>query len=273
MSFTVSIPGIDQSSIDAVISIAEYIIKKNRIIKIDKLFKRAKRELDLDSRVLLTIIKRLFKEKYLVEGSKLIKQELLKNPYRAAIYYFIKKVPGVNFSAIKKFAPSNKNIETIEKINKDDLEFRNTGQFIWHLEVLLKFGCIKKISYKKYSLFIPAKMNSEMGILHFLLRNKKYNLLLSYLIQNNSIEQKEIPNIINIPEGNVYYLKKNLKELNLIYSKKSGRSSLIFLNSEKRDILNNVFKDIRVNLLKLKTSQLTLSKLDYFKAKNKNLQT
>ena len=71
-------------------------------------------------------LRSLVKKNLIIEGSKLTRQDVLRNPNRNEIYYFIKKNLGVYFNII-----ANK-----LNIRKQSLK--------WHLEVLLKFKFIRK---------------------------------------------------------------------------------------------------------------------------------
>ena len=126
----------DQTKVQAVINIAKEIVEENKIIKMEKLFNIAKKRLGIHNQKLNYILKYLLDNKILIEGSKIIKSEALSNENRAAIFKFIKKYPGVNFSALKNNVLPDSNI--------------GTGQIIWHLEILENFKYINIMNFKPY---------------------------------------------------------------------------------------------------------------------------
>jgi predicted transcriptional regulator len=225
--------GLDQPDVQAVINIAEELIRKNKLIQIDLLYKIAKRRLKLESETLLSIINLLLKKKILVEGSKLTKSSALLNQYRSEIFNFIKTYPGVHFSVIKR--------ETIPE--------GSSGQFIWHINVLLKFYFIKEVKIKNYTLFIPTDMDDEFGTFFFLLRDKINLKIVKYLDKNEPFEVAQIPNKILESKGSVYYHIKTMKDYNVLYSKKNDitGNKEVWLNPEKKPLFIQIANNIETN--------------------------
>ena len=206
--------GVQESEIRDVLKVAENLVRNNKVIQLEMLYKIAKRRLKYDGRKLVTIINYLLKEKLLVEGSKLLKKDVLLNSYRKEIYNFISTYPGVHFSIIKKQVFSESEVNFQENVG-------STGQFIWHLEVLLKFDFIKKIKVKNNSLFLPKEFEDELGKYYFILRDDINRKIVLSLSQDEFIEQAKIPPIINESKGNVYYHMNTLEESGIMISQKS----------------------------------------------------
>ena len=239
-----------KSEIEAVVKLAEEFINKNQLIELEKLYRRAKRELNINSQNLALIIKFLFDDQYFIEGSKLIKQDLLKNPYRAVIYKFIKEYPGVNFNTIKKYARLV--FREIPSKDLEDNEIGSSGQMIYHLQILLKFKCIKKLQFKNYSLFIIDNNNDQVGIYYFLLRDNINRQIFKYLIENNSIKQSYIPDLTGLSKSSVSNRLKTLKEQNIIKTERSGKSFEIKINPDKKEIINKIYEEVENKLLRMK---------------------
>ena len=110
---------LDHPEIQYVLEIADDLIRENRVIQIDLLYKIAKRQLKLENQTIYSIIDLLLKKKILVEGSRMTQSQVLVNRYRASIYDFIKNYPGVHFSVIKKRVFSDKN-EKISRCKKSE---------------------------------------------------------------------------------------------------------------------------------------------------------
>jgi predicted transcriptional regulator len=231
--------GVQESEIKDVLKVAENLVRNNKVIQLEMLYKIAKRRLKYNGRKLITIINYLLKEKLLVEGSKLLKKDVLLNSYRKEIYNFITTYPGVHFSIIKKQVFSESEVNFQENVG-------STGQFIWHLEVLLKFDFIKKIKVKNHSLFLPTEFEDRLGKYYFLLRDDINRKIVISLSQSESIEQAKIPAIINESKGNVYYHMNTLEETGVILSQKSELTGNkeVQLNPEKRDLFIKIAKDL-----------------------------
>ena len=161
------------------------------------------------------------------------KKDVLKNPIRKQIYQTIKAYPGVHFSIIKK------------KITPEG----STGQFVWHLEVLLKYNCIKKLEIKKYSLFLPYDMDEEMGRYYFLLRDSINRKIITYLSDKESAEQVDVYQNIGESKGSVIYHIKTLVEYNLVKTQKleQSRSKLVLIDPEKKRVLLKISSNIKAS--------------------------
>ncbi|MFX1257865.1 MAG: ArsR family transcriptional regulator [Promethearchaeota archaeon] len=243
---------VNQSELLEVIKIAEEMISQNKPIKMEKLYKIAKRELKFTATSLFLIIKKLFDDKHIIEGSKLIRDKILQNPNRAIIYRFIKNHPGVNFSTIKKcaFSKRDKRIKTL--LDSKEASFGSSGQFIWHLEILLKFKCIKKIEFKNFSLFTVYKMDDTLIKYYFLLRDNLNRKIFNLLREKNTMKQAKIPKILGKTKGTVYYHLKIMIEEEILCSEEINGTLYIKLNPDKIDILTRIRNDLEGKLLKLR---------------------
>jgi len=226
--------GLEHAEIQEVLGIAKELARQNKIIQPALLYKIAKRRLKLESETLLSIINLLLKNKILIEGSKLLKQEVLLNPYRVDIFRFIKTYPGVHFSVIRK------------KVFSEGGKTGSTGQFIWHIEVLMKFNFIKRIQVKNYSLFLSSDMDEELGIYYFLLRDRINRKIVIYLNNNEPIEQAQIPNKILESKGSVYYHIKTLEEYKVLLLEKNNDTGNkeVRLDQEKKELFIKISNDI-----------------------------
>ena len=226
---------LENPEVQSVLEIAEELVRNNKVIQSDLLYKIAKRRLKYSSERLFSIINSLFQNQILVEGSKFTRISILFNEYRGKIYELIKTYPGLHFSIIK------------EKIfGNGDNSSGSTGQFVWHLEGLIKFNYIKRISVSKYSLFLPVEMEDDFGILFFWLRDR-INLKIILLLRNNEpIEQAQIPKDTKESKGNVYYHIKTMIELKILSSGKNADTGKteVWLNPEKRDLFIQISKTI-----------------------------
>ena len=160
---------IERPIVQQVLEIAEDIIRGNQVLDAKLLYYKAKRILKIDKKELLATIEFLIKKKILVEGSKLTKDLVLLNTHRKNIYNYIIKNHGANFSSIRD-------------------NYKGTtgspGHLIWNLEMLLKFNYIKKIKFKKYTLFVPLNMEENTAIIYFILKDELNMKIIDLLLES-----------------------------------------------------------------------------------------
>lgn len=233
-----TISRLEHPDVQAVIQVAEELVENNQVIDIDLLYKFAKRKLNYKGQVLFSIIQLLIKEGIIVEGTKMVKDQVLLNENRSKIYEFIRAYPGVHFSIIKE-----------QIFGSEDNETGSTGQFIWHIDILMKFRFIKRLEVMKYSLFLPYEMDDNFGTYFFLLRNRIKRKIVKCVDKEEKIEQAKIPDKILESKGTVYYHLKSLKEKKVVKSAKSetNNNTEVWLNPDKVELLNNIIQNIETN--------------------------
>ncbi|TFF93636.1 MAG: hypothetical protein EU544_05595 [Promethearchaeota archaeon] len=221
---------INHPSFHQVLEIAEELVDNNQVIQIDLLYKLAKRRLKIESKGLYSIINKLIQRKIIVEGTKLLRHEVLNNSYREEIFQYVKNYPGVHFSIIK------------EKVMADG----STGQFVWHIEVLLKFEFIKKLEIKNYSLFLPYEMDEELGTYYFLLRDRLNRRIVKHIKNGEAYKQSDIYNSLDDSKGTVIYHIQTLEEYGIVdvFDPEETRGKEVIVNSEKRELLLKIISNI-----------------------------
>ena len=244
-----SVSEIYQMEMQAVIEVAKELVDKNKTVKVEQLFNVAKRRLKLNAEGLKQILKHLFDNKILVEGSKMIKSEVLSNEIRNLLYKFINKYPGVNFSALKK--------NFLREFGKNGFSI-GTGQYIWHLEVLRKFNWLKTVKFKNYTLYCPYDMETEHVIYYFLMRNKINRKILSKLIENEPLKQAKLPNVINELKGSVYYHITTMKDVNLLLSEKKSGGLEVSIIPEKSSLIIEILGDVENKLHELHERKMSI---------------
>ncbi len=231
--------GLQHPSVQGVLEIAQELLNQNKVLNIENLYNIAKKRLKLPRNGLLYIIQYLINKKVLIEGSKFSKKSALTNYYRNKVYKYIRTHPGVHFSHLRK-----------KVLSDDSGNIGSSGQLVWHLEMLLKFAYIKKIKVGNYTVFLPFEMGENEGEIFFLLRDKINNKILDLLTEQDLIIKSEIYKSINEKRENVYYRIKNLIDHNII-SLNEESDKEIFLNSNRRDIILEILKKIKINNVKL----------------------
>jgi len=147
---------------------------------------------------------------------------------RNYIYEIINTDLGIHFSEIKC------KIDTVSEIS--------TGQLIWHLEMLLKFGLIKKIKFKNYSIFLPIDIEDQLGIIYFLLRDEMNRNILRLLAKNGCMQKSSLYGDLKEDREKLYYHLNVLKDNDIIMTK-IGEEDLFCIVPELEHLIKTVFKN------------------------------
>ncbi len=193
---------LEHPSVQKVIKIAEEIIEENKVLHMEIIYNRAKRALKLPRKGLLQIIQFLFNRKILIDGSRHTSTTILNNIYRRKIYEMIHVNNGATFSLLRgKAFP---------------VQSGSSGQFLWHLKMLLKFNLIKKIKVGKFSLFLPIHMDDDIGTLYFFLNDPSYEEIIDLVLQSKKIKKADIHKHIEDVRELVYRRIEKLVKNNIL---------------------------------------------------------
>ena len=222
--------GLNEPHVRKVLNIAEEIMHSGKTLDVDHLCNVTKRELKLSGRKTLEIIDFLLGNHILIEGTRFSRDEILENTYRAQIWRLIKTFGGVHFSFIKK--------QVFFELSDTP---GSPGQLLWHLGLLLRFKYVKRCKAKNYTIFMPATMDEEMGIVCFLLNDTRNLKIMNLLIQQPIIRKADIYDDTVEDRDAVRYRINNLKDFGLIEINKINQNELQ-LREDKRDIVVKALK-------------------------------
>ncbi|MFX1585973.1 MAG: hypothetical protein ACFFDL_15605 [Promethearchaeota archaeon] len=223
-----SILTLGHPSVQQVLEIAEELVRENRVLNTRIIYNRAKHRLKIPRNGLLKIIQMLIDRHILINGSHFTRESVLSNEMRNYIYEIINSELGIHFSEIKR------KIDTVSEIS--------TGQLIWHLEMLLKFGLIKKIKFKNYSIFLPIEIEDQLGIIYFLLRDELNRNILRLLAKNGRMQKSSLYEDLKGDREKLYYHLNVLKDNDIIMTKE-GEEDLFYIVPELEQLIKNVFKN------------------------------
>lgn len=229
---------ITDPNVRKVLEIAEDITSKNQALTLETLYNKAKKKFKISRNGLFSIIQFLINKKILVEGSKFTRENVLLNYKRKKVYEFIVKYGGVHFSDIRK-----------NLARKTESDTESSGQLIWHLELLLKFGYIKRIKVDRYTIFLPIELNNEIGIMSFLLKDNINRKIIALLLDKKSIKNSEIFKIVDEKKELVNLRINNLIIYNLIQFKND--SSEVSVIQNKKEIIKNILENLTKSLYKM----------------------
>ncbi len=224
---------LEHPSVQDVLEIAEEIANENKFLDTHTLYQRAKRRLKIPRKGLLQIIQLLIDNKFLVDGSKFTRDSVLDNQFRNYLFQIILYNQGIHFSALKRKFYAKK--------------MGSTGQLVWHLDMLIKFNYIKKISFKNYSIFVPSNIDDEHGLLYFLLRDNTNKNIFYLFIDQECIEKLLIYEKLGKTRETIYYHLKELENCGLLVTKDNG---LICISTTVHQMLKSVFEGSQLAIVK-----------------------
>ncbi|MBD3185702.1 helix-turn-helix domain-containing protein [Candidatus Bathyarchaeota archaeon] len=203
----------DNSVYTYLVELCREITSSNQLIKLDRLYRIARRELDVDSKCIIQGIQQLQDNLVIRQNSRLMREDLLDNETRREIYALVKLNPGITFNAIRKRMG------------------RGTKVLLWHLEVLQEFDCIHSMSFdrKSNALFtrdIAKGEWEETGLyLFFMYHNETTKQILDLLHGDKSFSVKELARVMEVTRQAVDYQLKQLLERGIIdhFTEKVGR--------------------------------------------------
>lgn len=203
-----------------VLDVIEEYLGKNRFFNIKDIVpfinsRFTNKSLNINNEGIRIILKSLTNKNYIAEGSKLTKDRILQNQNRRDIYYFVLENPGITINII---------------VNELHL---TPPVVVWHVNTLIKFGCIKKKRINDHDALFHIKIdNKKVKILH-LLSKEKCRLIIDYLLKNdNGMSKLELSKTINISRNTVKKYLEELDRFDLVHKIKTPNKILYFLNQE-----------------------------------------
>ena len=157
----------------------------------------------------------LTNKKLIVEGSKLIRSEILNNEKRKDIYDFIINNPGTYFNKILH-----------------ELNYSN-HIVVWHLSMLLKFDFISKKILENHEIYFDA--TTELGDIsstYFTMKEKSQKIINFMKKDNLGITKTNLSQELNMHMNTLAKYLTLLEKYDVIVKKKIDNKNLYFL-SEK----------------------------------------
>ncbi len=157
----------------------------------------------------------LTNKKLIVEGSKLIKGEILNNEKRKEIYEFIIKNPGTYFNKI--------------------LHELNYGNHIvvWHLSMLLKFDFISKKILENHEIYFDATTEIEDISSTYFTTKEKSQKIISFMKKDNlGITKTNLSQKLKMHMNTLAKYLILLEKYDVIVKKKIDNKYLYFLNEK-----------------------------------------
>ncbi|MHA1368574.1 MAG: hypothetical protein ACTSRA_02500 [Promethearchaeota archaeon] len=234
MSEAKNIEKIYDDTFNYLLQICWELVKKRKFIKIDKIFNIARRELRVDSSIILKCLKKLQDDLIIRPDTRLMRFELLLNDTRRELYSIISLNPGISFNQIKVRLG------------------RGTKILLWHLNILKEFGCIWSTSFDSRSKAFFTKEFSEenwtkdgLYIMH-ICHNMKVKKILDYLLVHDSASLPEMSTILELSRQAIEYQLKKLIERKIIsfFIDESKKLKMYYLDSLKKDLYLQIKENV-----------------------------
>ena len=123
------------------------LTENNQVVILEKLLITARKKTGVELIAIEITLEKLIQEKHIIPGSRIIRKVVLRNPTRKAIFAEIQQHPSTNYGAIGKTLQLGANA------------------VLWHLNLLIRFGCIQEIPFKTFTLFAIPEINPNKVIL------------------------------------------------------------------------------------------------------------
>ncbi|MHA1791277.1 MAG: ArsR family transcriptional regulator [Promethearchaeota archaeon] len=216
------------------LAICNELMRKNKVIKLNKLYNLARKELSVDSRLILNGIRKLEEDLIIRPNSRLIRTELLRNSTRRELYMLVRQKPGLTFNQIRN------------EIGK------GTKVLLWHIEILKAFGCIFARSFdeKSNAYYINDFLDNvewpdDALYLFYIYHKKRIKKVLDILSSGNEYSIREIADYLGLSRQSLEYQVKKLVKARIIDSiidEGSGRIRKYFMDAFKRRVYNKIKK-------------------------------
>lgn len=204
------------------ITICGELVSKNKVIKLDRLFNIARKEMQVDSSAIVKAIKQLEDDLVIKADSKLLRSELLANPTRKELYSIIARNPGISFNQIRS------------QLGK------GTKLLLWHVQVLSDFGCIHACTFESnakayFTRHVDEARWGRDGLRMFqLYQNPTVKLVLDVLSDGESHAVKQIEARIGISRQLAEYYLKKLQEMRVVDATGEGTRHYFMVELQRR---------------------------------------
>ena len=196
-------------------------LKKRRPIVVNQLVpyivsRLSKQSVDINSRKVKSIVELFIQKKIIIEGSRLTRDDILKNKTRKEINEFINKNSAVYFHQIMKYL---------------DLP---THSVIWHLNLLFLFGFIKKTKIEKHYnhyIYYKTEINSLQAKKIYFTKNNKCKDIIEYLRnKNGGCSKTELSKQLGMHPNTIRKYIGALEAIKVVFKKNISNKSLYYLN-------------------------------------------
>ncbi|MFW9785302.1 MAG: hypothetical protein ACFFFB_23685 [Candidatus Heimdallarchaeota archaeon] len=206
------------SNEQTVLKIINEYLEKNRFFNVNDILpfissRFAKSDINININGIRAILKSLVEKNYIVEGSKLTRNEILSNFNRKKIFKYIQENPGTHFYDI--VSNLDLNIPVVE----------------WHLNILIKFTYISKEKIENSDVYFDVNVKSEDRVRIYFISKAKCKQIIDFLDENQEgITRYQISERLNMHSTTVTKYTDKLHEIGILTKKSLQNKTLYFLN-------------------------------------------
>ena len=198
-------------------------------LNIQELYSKAIKELKYSEIEISKAIYQLTLKKVLVKGTKITKDSVLENYVRNRIFKYILKNPGTHLREIR------------DRLNLLPL------QADWHLNMLEKFGYIRKNRIKNKVVFFESKINPDLDNSIFILRNLDNLNIIKKILTEPDIALNILVGKVQLRPRKVKNIILNLLESDLINEIIEDGQVRYRANIENISLVTKIFEELRIN--------------------------
>jgi len=157
--------------------------------------------LNLNMNGIRAVLDSLIKKNIVVEGSKMIREEVLSNSNRREIYEYIKENPG---------AYSNKIVTSLGL---------STFLVNWHIDMLVRFGFIHTEKIENFDAYYDSTTDPDYYELYHIISREKCSQIIDYLeFKEGGCTKYELSKELGMHPNTVSKYINKLDELGLLFS-------------------------------------------------------
>ncbi|MHA1265022.1 MAG: hypothetical protein ACTSRS_07265 [Candidatus Helarchaeota archaeon] len=203
-----------------VLEIAQQLRGQFRTFKMHELFETCLKGLPYPEPEIYKVIHELYQQKFLIEGKRLFKGDILQNEKRRRIYEYIEKNPGAHTREIRRVF--------------------NLGAYMAyrHLNILVRFGFLRKKHWRNKIVYFKSDFDPRYETNVLLLRNDITKRIYDYLRSYGALKMSELAKLLQIPYTTIQGHLIRLVDGALISKIKVGMDTLYTISvveGEKRE--------------------------------------
>jgi predicted transcriptional regulator len=171
--------------------------------------------LNINKEGVKTVLKSLTNKKFLVEGSKLAKIDVLNNQKRRRIYEYIVKNPGIYFNRIVT-----------------ELNYSN-HIVVWHLNMLIKFDFVHKEVLENHEVYFDATKEFDEIVSKYFISKEKSKEIINFLQKDDiGVTKTSLSHELSMHMNTLAKYLDILEKYDVIVKKKIDNRNLYFLNEK-----------------------------------------
>lgn len=172
--------------------------------------------INLSKQGIKMILQDLIRKYYVVQGSKLSREKILKNQNRRKIFNLIKNQPGIYFNRLVRRTKFANHVVS------------------WHLNVLIKFNCVNKNTIGNHEVYYLSNVKFSNVKKHFYLSKRKGKEIIQYFNAHlgEGITKSRLERELNTHYNTVSKYVDNFFELKILKQENLENSTNYYLFNE-----------------------------------------